>query len=47
MSGDGRIVEVQATGEQRAFSRDELAAILDLADAGCRQLFAAQRAALG
>jgi ribonuclease PH len=46
MSGDGRIVEVQATGEQRAFSRDELAAILDLADAGCRQLFAAQRAAL-
>jgi ribonuclease PH len=46
MSGDGRIVEVQATGEQRAFSRDELAAILDLAAAGCRQLFAAQRAAL-
>lgn len=46
MSGDGRIVEVQATGEQRAFTREELTALLGLADAGCRQLFAAQRAAL-
>jgi ribonuclease PH len=47
MSGDGGVVEVQATGEKRPFTRAELSALIDLADSGCRALFAAQRAALG
>jgi ribonuclease PH len=47
MSSDGRIVEVQGTGEQRAFSRAELNALMDLADAGCKQLFEAQKKAIG
>ena len=42
-----RLVEVQGTGERRTFARDELDRLLDLALAGTRQIFAAQRAALG
>ncbi len=41
------LVEVQGTGEQGTFSRDELTAMLDLADAGIEQLLTAQREALG
>ena len=45
--GDGLgLVEVQGTGEQGTFSRDQLNALLDLADGGIRQLFAEQRRAL-
>jgi ribonuclease PH len=40
-------VEVQGTGEHGTFSRAELGAIIDLADRGISQLFAAQRRALG
>ena len=47
MASDGRIVEVQGTGEQRAFSRVELNALMDLAEAGCGHLFEAQRKAIG
>jgi ribonuclease PH len=47
MASDGRIVEVQGTGEQRAFSRAEFNALMDLADVGCGQLFEAQRKAIG
>jgi ribonuclease PH len=47
MASDGRIVEVQGTGEQRAFSRAEFNALMDLAEAGCGQLFEAQRKAIG
>ena len=43
MAGDGRLIEVQATGEARPFSKDEFAAILGLADAGCAALFKAQK----
>ncbi|MBI1340636.1 ribonuclease PH [bacterium] len=43
---DDRLIEVQATGEKRAFSRAEMSALLDLADSGCRALFAAQLEAL-
>jgi ribonuclease PH len=47
MSGDGGIVEVQATGEKRPVTRDELSALIALADKGCGELFAAQLAAVG
>jgi ribonuclease PH len=40
-------VEVQGTGEHGTFSRAELDTLLGLADAGIRQLFQAQRTALG
>ena len=44
--GTAGLVEVQATGEQRPFSEAELQALLDLAKAGCRQLFELQQQAL-
>lgn len=40
------LVEVQGTGERGTFRRDELDSMLDLAEAGAPQLFAAQRRAL-
>jgi ribonuclease PH len=46
IAGDGRLVEVQATGEQRPIARAELNALMDLAEIGCAELFAAQKAAL-
>jgi ribonuclease PH len=47
MTGAGGFVEVQGTAEGAAFSRDEMASLLQLADLGIRQLVAAQRQALG
>jgi ribonuclease PH len=47
MTGQGGFVEVQGTAEGAAFSRDEMGALLQLADDGIRQLIAAQREALG
>ena len=46
MAGDGRLIEVQATGEQRPFSEEEFLEMMRLAKQGCADLFAAQRAAL-
>jgi ribonuclease PH len=46
IAGDGSLVEVQATGEQRPVARAELNALMDLAEIGCGELFAAQKAAL-
>ena len=43
---DDRLVEVQGTAEAVAFDREQLDAMLDSAQAGCEQLFAAQRRAL-
>lgn len=46
MTSDGRFVEVQGTAEGVAFDRSDLDGMLDLAQAACRELFEAQRAAL-
>jgi len=46
MTASGRLVEVQGTAEGEPFSRAELDGMLDLADAGIRQLLAAQDAVL-
>jgi ribonuclease PH len=46
MTGDGRYVEVQGTAEGVPFDRAELDALLALAERGCAQLTALQRAAL-
>jgi ribonuclease PH len=46
MTGDGRLVEVQATAERVPFDRDELDGLLDLAAAGIDELAAVQRDAI-
>jgi ribonuclease PH len=43
MTGAGKYIEVQGTAEGAAFSRDELASMLGLADAGIDEIFALQR----
>ena len=47
LTGAGGIVEIQATGEKRGFSRAEFDRLFQLAEGGCAELFALQRAALG
>jgi len=47
MTGAGRFVEIQGTAEGMPFSRQQFNKMLDLAEAGIRQLFAIQRDALG
>jgi ribonuclease PH len=47
LAGDGRLIEIQATGEKRPFSEDEFAEMTRLAKLGCELLFAAQRKAVG
>ena len=46
MTADGRFAEVQATGEAGLLDRASLNQMLDLAEAGIRQLLAVQAAAL-
>jgi ribonuclease PH len=46
LTGDGLIVEAQATGEKRGFSRAEFDALLDLAQAGIADLVTLQKAAI-
>jgi ribonuclease PH len=46
MTDDDRLIEVQGTGEQRSFSRDQMNQMLDLGSAGIRQLFEVQRLAI-
>jgi ribonuclease PH len=46
-TGDGRFIEVQGTAEGMPFGRDALTSLLDLADAGIRQLIEKQRAIVG
>ena len=42
LGAEGGLVEIQATGEERPFSRDEMNKMFDLAEAGCNELFAMQ-----
>lgn len=46
MNDGGGFIELQGTAEGHAFRRDELDALLALGEAGCRELFALQQAAL-
>ena len=46
LTAAGELVEVQATGEEHPFSRSSLDEMLDLAEAGCGQLFTLQRRAV-
>ena len=46
MTAEGNFVEVQGTGEAGTFTRAQMNELLDAAEVGCRELFAAQKAAL-
>jgi len=39
MRGDGRLIEVQATAERNAYTREELDRLIDLASAGIEKIF--------
>lgn len=47
MTGDGRLVELQGTGEGRAFTIEEQRTLVDLCAKGIREIQAIQKAALG
>jgi ribonuclease PH len=47
MASGNMLIEIQGTGEQRSFSREEFNALMDLAIKGTDELFMAQRKALG
>jgi len=46
-TGDGRFIEVQGTAEGPPFERRALDDLLELADAGIRELVALQRTIVG
>lgn len=46
MMDNGHFVELQGTGEQKAFSREQMNQMVDLASGGIRQLFELQRQAI-
>ena len=46
MTEDGGLVEVQATAERTPFARSRMLEMMDLAEAGIRQLLEAQREAI-
>jgi len=46
MTGAGHLIEIQGTGEKRAFTRSELQSMLDLAQSGIDQLRSFQREVL-
>jgi ribonuclease PH len=47
MTEDGGLIETQATAEKGSFSRGQLSGLIDLAEAGLKEIFAAQRTVLG
>jgi len=47
MTADGGLIETQATAEKGSFSRSDLNGLIDLAEAGLKEIFVAQRAVLG
>jgi ribonuclease PH len=47
MTADGGLIETQATAEKGSFSRTQLNELVDLAEVGLKEIFAAQRAVLG
>ena len=47
LTGAGDIVEIQATGEKRGFTRAEFESLYGLAEKGINELFALQRTAIG
>jgi ribonuclease PH len=46
MTADGGLVETQATAERGSYTREQLNQLIDLAETGLKEIFAAQRAVL-
>lgn len=46
-TGSGNLVEVQGTGEQGTFTRDDLNSLIDLGEKGTNELMTIQKVALG
>jgi ribonuclease PH len=46
LTGAGRLIEVQMSAEGATFSRSEMGELMDLAEAGCKALIAAQKSAV-
>jgi ribonuclease PH len=46
MTADGGLIETQATAEKGSFSRSQLNQLIDMAEAGLQEIFAAQHAVL-
>jgi ribonuclease PH len=46
LTGAGRLIEVQLSAEGATFSRSEMGELMDLAEAGCKLLVAAQKTAV-
>ena len=46
VSGSGKFVEIQATGEQHPFTSDQIIKMMDLAVAGCKKLIGLQKQVL-
>jgi len=47
MTESGKLVEVQGTAEEQAFTRNQMNQMLDLAEKGIKEIIAAQKKALG
>lgn len=46
VSGDGKFIEIQATGEQHPFDRDQIEQLMDMASDGCKKLIELQKRVL-
>ncbi|MDD4320477.1 MAG: ribonuclease PH [Acidaminococcaceae bacterium] len=47
MTGAGNFVEIQGTGEEHTFTREQLKTFLELGEKGCKNLIASQKKVLG
>ncbi|WP_433945838.1 ribonuclease PH [Paenibacillus sp. SN-8-1] len=47
MTGEGKFVEIQGTGEESPFSREEMNGMMELAEKGIREMIAQQQEVLG
>ena len=47
MTGEGKFIEIQGTGEGRPFSQAELSSLLQFGEKGCRELISYQKDILG
>lgn len=47
MTGEGKFVELQGTGEESPFSREEMNGMMELAEKGIREMIAQQQEVLG
>jgi ribonuclease PH len=47
MTADGGLIETQATAEKGSYSRAQLNGLIDLAEGGLEEIFAAQKAVMG